>query len=63
MFQTADIHSQIIAILRDYGAVPLDFLAKRLGRQKSEITENIDELVQKDVLEIRDEKVNLAHPG
>lgn len=59
MFITTDLNSQIISILKDYGAVPLDFLAKRLRKQRSEITDNIKDLSQKQILEIKGEEVSL----
>lgn len=59
MFQTTDLNSQIVTILKDYGTIPLDFLAKRLGRQKTEITESIDDLKDRDVVEIQGDNVKL----
>jgi hypothetical protein len=59
MFQTTDLNSKIVTILKDYGTVPLDFLAKRLGRQTIEISESIDDLKEKNVLEIEGDSVKL----
>jgi hypothetical protein len=59
MFQTTDLNSKIVSILKDYGAIPLGFLAKRLDRQPSEIMNSIEELRKRDVLEIQGDTVKL----
>ncbi len=59
MFQTADVNSKIVTILKDYGTVPLDFIAKRLGRGKIEISQSVDDLEKRDVLEIQGDNVKL----
>jgi hypothetical protein len=59
MFQTADLNSKIVTILKDYGTVPLDFIAKRLGREKIEISQSVHDLEKRDVLEFRGDNVKL----
>jgi predicted transcriptional regulator len=60
MFITTDVNSQIISILKDYGTVPLEFLAKRLRKDKSEIAKSVDDLSQKHIVRISGEEVGLA---
>ena len=59
MFITADVNSQIISILKDYGAVPLDFLAKRLRKDKAEIAKSVEGLSKEGIVEITGEEARL----
>ena len=60
MAEVVGLSTQIVAILKQYRRIPVDFLARRLGRHTSEIREDLESLEREGVLERDGEQVTLS---
>lgn len=60
MAEARGLSTQIVGILRKYGTIPVDFLARSLGRHASEIMRDLDSLEHEGVLKRDGEQVRLS---
>jgi len=52
--------NSIVLVLKNYGAVPLDFLAQKVGRRTPEILEYLRALEEEGVIKRQDDTVALV---
>lgn len=60
MIESKGLSMLIVITLKEYGTIPIDFLAKVLGRRPSEIEEYLENLERERVIERKGEKVSLS---
>lgn len=60
MFEPLSLSQSIVAILKRYGTVHIDFLARLVSRRRSEIQTYLDTLHQENIIEIDGEHVSLV---
>jgi predicted transcriptional regulator len=53
---------QVVKSLRKYGEVPIDFLARSLGRRRYEVLADLEALKKEGFVTFRDDKVRLNEP-
>jgi hypothetical protein len=58
--ESLSLNTSIVLALRRYGTIPLDFLARVLGRRKSEILSDVEDLQRKGIVAVTDEKISLS---
>jgi predicted ArsR family transcriptional regulator len=54
------LNTAIVTTLKEYGPIPVDFLAKLLGRRTAEILEYLESLEREGVVRRDGEKVSLV---
>jgi hypothetical protein len=58
--ESVGLSTLIVSTLQEYGTIPIDFLAKVLGRRTPEIQDDLDILEQERVIHREGENVRLA---
>ena len=60
MIESLGLNTRIVSVLKKYGTVPVDFLAKSVGRRKSEIEDDLKTLQDMDVIKYDGKNVSLS---